>query len=77
MSGGSPAADRLCSGLGKEVSAMALFLFLIIAAIGLGIAGAVVKGLFYLLIIGILVFLVDLVFGGIRIGRRRGTRPAR
>lgn len=56
---------------------MALFLFLIIVAIGLGIAGVVVKGLFYLLIIGILVFLVDLVFGGIRIGRRRGTRPAR
>lgn len=54
---------------------MALFLLLIIAAIGLGIAGAVVKGLFYLLIIGIVVFLLDLVFGGVRIGRRR--KPAR
>lgn len=51
---------------------MALFLALIIVAIGLGIAGWVVKGLFFLLIIGILVFLIDLVFGGIRIGRRRG-----
>lgn len=54
---------------------MTLFLLLIILAIGLGIAGVVVKGLFYLLIIGIVVFLVDLVLSGIRMGRRR--RPAR
>jgi hypothetical protein len=50
---------------------MSLFLALIIVAIGLGIAGWAVKGLFFLLIIGILVFLADLVLGGIRIGRRR------
>lgn len=56
---------------------MALFLLLIIIAIGLGIAGVVVKGLFYLLIIGIVVFLADLVMGGLRLGRRRGKRPAR
>jgi hypothetical protein len=56
---------------------MALFLFLIIVAIALGIAGAVVEGLFYLLIIGIVVFLVDLVLGGIRVGRRHGARHAR
>lgn len=56
---------------------MALLLFLIIVAIGLGITGLVVKGLFYLLIIGIVLFLADLVLGGIRMGRRRGTRPAR
>jgi hypothetical protein len=56
---------------------MTLFLALIIVAIGLGIAGVAVKGLFYLLIIGILVFLANLVLGGIRIGRRRGTRAAR
>jgi hypothetical protein len=56
---------------------MALFLLLIIIAIGLGIAGVVVKGLFYLLIIGIVVFLADLVVGGLRLGRRRGNRPAR
>lgn len=54
---------------------MTLFLLLIILAIALGIAGVVVKGLFYLLIIGIVVFLIDLVLGGIRMGRRR--RPAR
>jgi hypothetical protein len=56
---------------------MSLFLALFIVAIGLGIAGWVVKGLFFLLIIGILVFLADLVFGGIRIGRRRRPRAAR
>ncbi|GAB3973283.1 hypothetical protein GCM10029978_052310 [Actinoallomurus acanthiterrae] len=56
---------------------MTLFLALIIVAIGLGIAGVAVKGLFFLLIIGILVFLANLVLGGIRIGRRRGPRAAR
>jgi hypothetical protein len=50
---------------------MALFLALILVAVALGITGWVVKGLFFLLIIGILIFLADLVFGGFRIGRRR------
>ena len=54
---------------------MVLFLLLIIAAIALGIVGVVVKGLFYLLIIGIVVVLVDLVLVGLRMGRRR--RPNR
>ncbi|MEV0407339.1 hypothetical protein [Actinoallomurus sp. NPDC050550] len=56
---------------------MTLFLALIIVAIGLGIAGVAVEGLFYLLIIGILVFLADLVLGGILIGRWHGARTAR
>ena len=51
---------------------MALFVALILVAIALGITGWVVKGLFFLLIIGMLVFLADLAFGGIRIGRRHG-----
>ncbi|WP_285573874.1 hypothetical protein [Actinoallomurus iriomotensis] len=55
---------------------MALFLALILVAVGLGIAGWVVKGLFFLLIIGIVVFIADLVFGGIRIGRRHGGTRA-
>ena len=50
---------------------MVLFLLLVIAAIALGIVGVVVKGLFYLLIIGIVVILVDLVVVGIRLSRRR------
>jgi predicted cobalt transporter CbtA len=56
---------------------MALFLLIIIAAIALGIAGVVVKGLFYLLIIGVVLLLAAFVIGGLRMGRRRGTRPAR
>ena len=50
---------------------MALFLLLIIAAIALGIVGAVVKGLFYLLLIGIAVVIIDLVLLGARLGRKR------
>jgi hypothetical protein len=56
---------------------MALFLFIIIIAIALGIVGVVIKGLFFLLIIGIVIFLLNLLFGGIRYGRRRGSRLPR
>jgi len=52
---------------------MILFLLLVIAAIGLGIAGLLVKGLFYLLIIGAVVLLADLIYAGARVGR--GRRP--
>lgn len=55
---------------------MALFLLFIIVAIALGIVGAVVKGLFWLLIIGVVVVIVDLVLLGTRLGRR-GRRQAR
>jgi hypothetical protein len=50
---------------------MVLFLLLVIAAVALGIVGVVVKGLFYLLIIGIVVILADLILVGVRLGRRR------
>jgi hypothetical protein len=52
---------------------MALFLLLIIVAIGLGIIGAVVKGLLYLLVIGVVVLLADFIFLGACL---RGRRPA-
>jgi len=55
---------------------MALFLLLIIVAIALGIVGAVVKGLLYLLIIGVVVLLADLVLAGVRL-RRSGRPPTR
>ncbi|MCC3650001.1 MULTISPECIES: hypothetical protein [Streptomyces] len=55
---------------------MALFLFLVLVAVGLGIAGVVVEGLFFLLVIAVAVFLADLVLLGVRIGRRRRP-PAR
>jgi len=54
---------------------MALFLFVIIIAIALGILRIVLKGLFWLLIIGIVLFLANLVFGGIRLGKSRNRQP--
>ncbi|MFI5972580.1 hypothetical protein [Streptomyces sp. NPDC051452] len=56
---------------------MSLFLFLILVAVVLGIIGFVVHGLFYLLVIGAIVLVVDLVYGVTRVrrgakGRRRG-----
>jgi hypothetical protein len=56
---------------------IALFLLLIIAAIVLGIVGVVAKGLLYLLIIGIVVFLGALTLAALRMRRRPGKRPAR
>ena len=56
---------------------IALFLLLVIVAIALGIVGVVVKGLLYLLIIGIVVFLGALLFAALRIRRRPGRRQAR
>lgn len=53
---------------------LALFLFLVLVAMVLGIVGFVVKGLLYLFVIGIVVFLVSLALAGSRL-RRRG--PAR
>ena len=47
-----------------------VFLLLILAAIVLGLIGVVAKGLFYLLIIGVVVFVADLVLFGARWSRR-------
>lgn len=55
---------------------MAWFLLLVIAAIALGIVGAAVRGLFYLLIIGAAVLAADLIFAAVRF-RRSGRRPGR
>ena len=56
---------------------MVIFLLLVIAAIALGIVGVVVKGLLYLLFIGIVVLLGGLVFAALRMRRRPGRRQAR
>jgi hypothetical protein len=56
---------------------LAFFLLLVIVAIVLGIVGVVVKGLLFLLFIGIAVFLGALVLGALRIRRRPGKRSAR
>ena len=52
---------------------MALFLLIVLIAVVLGIIGAVVKGLFWLLVIGIVVFLLNLVLAGARLRGRRGV----
>lgn len=54
---------------------MALFLLLVVVAIVLGIVGVVAKGLFYLLVIGVVVLIADLVLLGLRLGRRRRRLP--
>ncbi|MEU6366991.1 hypothetical protein ABZ876_14980 [Streptomyces sp. NPDC046931] len=56
---------------------MAFFLFLILVAIVLGLIGAVVKGLFYLLIIGVVIFVLNLLLWGVRWSRRSHRRPVR
>jgi hypothetical protein len=55
---------------------IAFFLLLIVAAIALSIVGAIVKGLLYLLIIGIVVFVVAIIFGALRM-RRPGRHQVR
>lgn len=54
---------------------MSLFLFLILVAVVLGIIGYAAHGLFYLLIIGAVVLVADLVYAGARF--RRGGRRHR
>jgi hypothetical protein len=50
---------------------LALILLLVIVWIVLGIIGAVVHGLIWLLIIAAILFLATVLFGGSRLGRRR------
>ena len=49
---------------------MSLFLLLVIVAIVLGLIGAVAGSLGFLLVIGIVVFAADLVYGFLRLRRR-------
>jgi hypothetical protein len=54
---------------------MSLFLFLILVAVVLGIIGFVGHGLVYLLVIGAVLVVLDLVFAAVRL--RRGGRRHR
>ncbi|MFI9580554.1 hypothetical protein ACIHCQ_01600 [Streptomyces sp. NPDC052236] len=58
---------------------MAIFLFLILVAVVLGLIGVAAEGLFYLLIIGIIVLVADVIFFAARWSRRprRPRRPLR
>jgi hypothetical protein len=55
---------------------LAFFLLFVIVAIVLGLVGVVVKGLLFLLFIGIAVFLGALLLGALRMRRRPGKPPA-
>lgn len=50
---------------------VALFILLIVAAVVLGVLGVLLKGLFYLLIIGIVVFVLDIGISVLRLSKRR------
>ena len=56
---------------------IAFFLLLVIVAIVLGIIGVAAKGLLYLLVIGVIVFLGALILAALRMRRRPRKRPAR
>ena len=56
---------------------MAIFLFLLLVAIVLGLIGAVAEGLFYLLIIGIVIVVADVIFVTARWSQRSRRRPLR
>ncbi|WP_159025256.1 hypothetical protein [Streptomyces pluripotens] len=56
---------------------LAVFLLLVIVAIILAVIGLTVSGMTFLLAIGIIVFLADVLLLGISLGRRRGRRPLR
>jgi uncharacterized membrane protein len=58
----------------KEFVVLALILFLILLWVALGIIGAVIHGLIWLLIIAAILFLATLIFGGSRLGRNRVSR---
>lgn len=53
---------------------LAFILFLVIVWVALGIVGAVVHGLIWLLIVAAVLFLLTLVFGGSRLNRSRSRR---
>jgi fatty-acid desaturase len=58
----------------REVDVLAFFLVVLLAAVVLGFLGVVLKGLFWLLVIGIIIFVVNLLFGGWGIRRHTDRR---
>jgi hypothetical protein len=56
---------------------LSIFLFLLLAAVVLGLVGVVVHGLIWLLLLGILVVLIDFAFLGTGLRRKRIQRPTR
>jgi hypothetical protein len=54
---------------------MVVFLILLLVAVVLGLIGAVAEGLFYLLVIGIVLFVMDLLY--VTVTWRRSRRQPR
>ncbi|MFD4256464.1 hypothetical protein ACFWR9_02240 [Streptomyces sp. NPDC058534] len=54
---------------------MVVFLLLLLAAVVLGFIGALVKGLLYLLIIGIVLAIAAFLYLGLRMGRGSRRTP--
>lgn len=49
---------------------LALILFIVLVAVVFGFVGALVKGLLWLMVIGIVLFVVAVLIGGFKLGRR-------
>jgi hypothetical protein len=75
--GGRPIYRFLLVFVGLRGDPMVLFLLLVIAAIVLGILGAVIKGLFFLVIVGPVVFILACVVLGYWLRSRRRRSPVR
>ncbi|MFG2352444.1 hypothetical protein [Streptomyces sp. NPDC048521] len=56
---------------------MVIFLLIVLVAIVLGLIGATAEGLGYLLIIGIVLLVADLVLAAVRLSRRSHRRILR
>ena len=53
---------------------MALFLFILLVAVVFGFVGVIVKGLLWLLVIGCVLFVIALLFAGLKLGRASSKR---
>lgn len=59
------------------VPLMAVFLLIVLVAVVLGLVGATVAGLSYLLVIGIVLLVADLALAAVRLSRRSRRRLLR
>ncbi|MFC1434367.1 hypothetical protein ACEZDB_27380 [Streptacidiphilus sp. N1-3] len=56
---------------------MALFLFILLVAVVFGFVGAIVKGLIWLLVIGCVLFVLALLYAGLKMGRKTAKTKTR
>jgi hypothetical protein len=63
-----------CFASPEGTAVLGIVLALVILWVVLGVIGVVVKGLFWLLIVALVLFLITLVLGGVGLRGRRPTR---